>query len=197
MYRSPSQTQDEFDKFSENLERNLDDLLQNNPFLVVVIADFNVISNNWYCRGKSSLGGDTVDNTTKQYGLHQVIREPTHILDNTSSCVDLIFTSHPNLITESGVHPTLHPNCHHQIVYSKFNLQIYFPPPYLQEVWHYKDANTELIKRTICEFNWAFLNTTVDEKVGIFTKTVFNSIGNCNSFKQGDINILDEFAWNV
>ena len=121
---------------------------------------------------------DTVDNITKQYGLHQLIREPTHILDNTSSRIDLIFTSQPNLITESGVHPSLHPNCHHQN--AKFNLQIYFPPPYLREFWHYKDANTELIKRAISEFNWqrAFLNTTVDEKVGIFTKTVFNIISN-------------------
>ena len=42
LYRSPSQTQDEFEKFSENLERNLDGLFQNNPFLIVVIGDFNV-----------------------------------------------------------------------------------------------------------------------------------------------------------
>ena len=78
---------------SENLERNLDDLLQNNPFSVVVIGDFNVKLDNWYCRDKSSLEGDTVDIITNQYGLHQVITEPTHILDNTSSCIDLIFTS--------------------------------------------------------------------------------------------------------
>ena len=31
LHRSPSQTQDEFDKFFENLERNLDRLFQNNP----------------------------------------------------------------------------------------------------------------------------------------------------------------------
>ena len=117
LYRSPSQFLDEFEKFSENLERNLDGLLQNNPFLVVVIGDFNVKSNNWYCRDTV----DTVDTTTKQYGFHQVIREQIHILDNTSSCIDLIFTSQPNLITESDVHLSLHPNCHYQIVYAKFN----------------------------------------------------------------------------
>ena len=91
LYRSPSQSQDKFEKLSENFQRSLDGLLQNNPFLVAVIGDFNVKSSNWYCRDKSSLEGDTVNNITKQYGLHQVIREPTHILDNTSSCIDLIF----------------------------------------------------------------------------------------------------------
>ena len=153
LYRSPSQSLDEFEKFCENLERNLNGLLQNNLFLVVVVGDFNVKSNNWYCCDKSSLEGDTFDTITKQYGLHQIIREPTHILDNTSSCINLIFTSQPNFKIESGVRPSLHPNCHLQIVYAKFNLQIYFPPPYLQEVWHYKDANTELIKKAISKFN--------------------------------------------
>ena len=120
LYRSPSQTQDEFEKFSENLERNLDCLFQNNPFLVVVITDFNVKSRNWYYHNKSSSGGDAVDIITKQYGLHQVIKEPTHILDNYSTCINLIFSSHPNLIIESGLHPSLDHNCHHQIVYTKF-----------------------------------------------------------------------------
>ena len=39
-YRPPSQKQDEFERFSGNLERNLDRLFQSNPFLV--IGDFNV-----------------------------------------------------------------------------------------------------------------------------------------------------------
>ena len=188
------------------MERNLDDLPQNNPFLVVVIGDFNVKSNNWYSRDKSSLEDDTVDNKTKQYGLYQVIRETTHILDNTSSCIDLIFTYQPNLITESGVHPSLHPNCHHQIIYAKFNLQIYFPPPYLREVFHYKGTNTDLIKRAITKFNRqrAILNTTVDEKVGIFTvlNTAFNRYRNNSynlklkrhlKFFRENLNILTDF----
>ena len=40
LYRSPSQTEDEFEKLSLNLERNLDELLQNNTFLVIDIGDF-------------------------------------------------------------------------------------------------------------------------------------------------------------
>ena len=48
LYKCQSQTQDEFEQFSENLERNLDEVLQNNPFLVVIISDFNVKLSNWY-----------------------------------------------------------------------------------------------------------------------------------------------------
>ena len=74
-------------------------------------------------------------------------------LDNSSTCIDIIFTSQPNLVIDSGIHPSLHPNCH-QITYARFNLQIHFPPPYSREIWHYKDTNTELIKRAVENFNW-------------------------------------------
>ena len=41
-------------------------------------------------------------------------------LSNSSLCIDLIFDSQPYLVKESGVHPSLHPNCHHQITFVKF-----------------------------------------------------------------------------
>ena len=85
---------------------------------------------NWYNHDKSSSEGNRVDTITKQYGQHQVIKKSTHILDNSYICVDLIFTSQPNLIMDSGVHPSLHTDCHHQIAYAKSILQIHFPPPY-------------------------------------------------------------------
>ena len=35
------------------------------------------------------------------------------------------------------------------------------------DVWHYQDANTDLIRRTIAMFDWdkAFVNTNVNEEV--------------------------------
>ena len=41
---------------------------------------------------------------------------------------------------------------HHQIVYAKFNLQVYYPSPYHRDAWHYGDTNIELISREIKEF---------------------------------------------
>ena len=109
-----------------------------------------------------------------------MINEATHILESSSSCVDLIFTTQPNLVVESGVHPSLHPNCHHKIAFAKFNLQTYYPPPYPREIWHYKQAYTELIRRAITYFNWdrAFLNPNVNEKVFIFSNTMMNILSN-------------------
>ena len=62
-----------------------------------------------------------IDAVTSNYGLHQLIHIRTHILNSSSSCIDLIFTSQPNLVMESGVHSSLHPSCHHQFVFAKFD----------------------------------------------------------------------------
>ena len=134
LYRSPSQTQDKLEKLIDNLELNLETLCQNNPFLTVLIGDLNAKSKNWYCEHKSSHEGNAIENVTAQSGSQQIINEPTHISNTSSSCIDLIFTSQPNLITEFGVHSSLRPNCHHQIVFAKLNLHIVYLPPYLREI---------------------------------------------------------------
>ena len=100
---------------------------------------------------------DLIDSLTATYGFHQLISDPTHLLSNSSSCIDLIFTDQPNLAVDNGVHPTLHGNCHHQIIFSKFNLMIEYPPPYEWLVWHYKKANIDSIQKALKQINWKFL----------------------------------------
>ena len=119
LYRFSSQTQDEFETFLKNFELTLDKIHENNPFMTVVLGDFDAKSNNW-CKADitSLVEGSKVDAITSSYGLNQLIQEPTRILNSSSSCIDLIFTSQPNLVTESGIHSSLHSNCHHQIVLS-------------------------------------------------------------------------------
>ena len=51
-------------------------------------------------------------------------------------------------------HSSLHVNCHHQIVFTKFDLKVYYPPPYEREVWDYQEAHAILIRRAVLEFNW-------------------------------------------
>ena len=79
---------------------------------------------------------------------------------------------------ESGIHSSLHSNCYHQIVFAKFNLSIFYPPPYERTVWYYERANTEFIRRAIDQFDWlrALSNVSFHEKVYFFTKTLLNII---------------------
>ena len=97
----------------------------NNPFMLVVIGDLNAKSKNWYPLDRTTCEGNIIETINSHFGLHQLIHDPTHILRISSSCIDLIFTSQPNMVVNSGVHSSLHANCHHQIVFAKFDLKVY------------------------------------------------------------------------
>ena len=87
--------------------------------------------------------------TNCQFGFSQIIKEPTHILENSSSCIDLIFTTQPYMVLKSGVHHSLHQNCHHQIIFAKFNSKVYYPPPYKRTIFHYSQASVDHIQEAI------------------------------------------------
>ena len=95
-------------------------------------------------------------------------------------CIDLTFISQSDLLIESGVHPSLHPYCHDQTELANFNLMISYPTAYSREIWHYREANTELIRKAISNFNWrkASHNTNVTKKLYIFHVTILNVSSN-------------------
>ena len=126
---------------------NLNDSFNSNPFLTTVIGDFNAKSNKWSEGDRSTIEGSKIDFFTSQFG--QIIKESTHILENSSSCIDLIFTTQPNMVLESGVHHSLHQNCQHQIIFARFNLKVYYPSPYERIIFHYSQTNVDRIEQAI------------------------------------------------
>ena len=99
---------------------------------------------------------------------------------NSSSIIDLVFTDQPNLSANSGVHASLHPNCHHQIKNSSFNLNIYYTPPYQRLIWDYKKANSENIRKSLDSVNWEWLfdSKDVNSQVIALNQTVLNVFHN-------------------
>ena len=76
---------------------------------------------------------------------------------------------------ESGVHSSLHPNCHHQIAYAKFNLKIHY-------LLH-KNGKYDIIEKLMLitlEFPWErkFENNSVNDKVNILNATIKNILPN-------------------
>ena len=75
-------------------------------------------------------------------------------MGSSKSCIDLIFTDQPNLIVDTGVHPSLHDQCHHQIIYGKLSVSNISQPPYVRRVWHYDKADFVAIRKSIELFKW-------------------------------------------
>ena len=86
--KSPSQDSLEFDNFNSF-----------NPDFSIILGDFNAKSKNWWHCDTQTSEGSRIDSLIT-YGFQQLISEPTRILKDSSSCIDLIFTDQPNLITD-------------------------------------------------------------------------------------------------
>ena len=126
LYRSPSQSQEEFYDFLFSLDELLSNIISQNPIFLLVIGDFNVRNSSWWKNDCVTREGNEIESLPCSYGLSQLFSNQTYILQNSSSCMDLIFMNQPNFVIDSWVHPSLHPNCHHQIVFSKLKLKIEF-----------------------------------------------------------------------
>ena len=180
LYRSPSQSNSEFGNFLSSFEKLLNHIINLNPFMIFIIGDFNAKSSSWWTGDKNTVEGNQIEAITCCYGLTQMISDPTHILPNSSSCIDLLFTNQPNLIIDSGVISSLHATCHHQIIFAKIDFKIEFPPPYQRLTWDYKNANKNSIITAINNFDWekAFSNVSIHGQVEILNNTILNIFSN-------------------
>ena len=170
---------------------NLDTLSTNNPFLTVMTGDFNTKSSNWYLNDITNFEGSQIEFLASQFAMSQAIKDTTHILDNSKSCIDRIFTSLLNMIMDPGIHQSLHSNCPHQIIYPNFDLKLFYPSPpprpprpprYERTAWHFSRANSDYIKKAINLFDWewesSLNNLDVNEQLSAFNETIMNIMFN-------------------
>ena len=153
-----------------NFDKLLNHIKQFRPSFTIILGDFNARSKSWLLEDVTFHEDTHIESLTTMHGLQQLISDPTHLLPNSSSCIDLIFSDQPNL----------HVKCHHQIIHCKSNLMIVYPPPYGCLVWEYKRANTDAIIYSLNQIDWEFLffNKNVHQQVYIFNKTLMNIFSN-------------------
>ena len=79
----------------------------------------------------------------------------------------------------------MHPNCHHQIVFSNFNLKTCYShhplnDPFDRLIWKYEKTNADLIKRTMRDFEWENKLSVVgiNDQVALFNESIANIMSN-------------------
>ena len=91
----------------------------------------------WYLLDKINAARETLQTYTTTAGYNQLINKPTHCINGSSSCTDLIFTSDRNLVTDFGADVILHKTCHHNLIFGKINFNIPLHPPFYRDIWDY------------------------------------------------------------
>ena len=160
--------------FLRSVERLLSDIKKIKPFSSVITGDFNVRTSRCWSEEINTSEGLKLFSLRSANGVSQLINESTHLQTSNSSCIGLIFTDQPSLSVNSGVYVSLHPNCHHEIVHSSFNLNISYHPPYQRLVWDYKKTDSKSIRKALDSVNWESLFDQLDinAQVATFKETI-------------------------
>ena len=122
LYRNPKHTVGsiEFTNFMTNLSDLYSQILLENPYLTIFTGDFNAQSDQWWFDGGSNNQGTQLNVLFSEFGLSQLISEPTYFRENCNlTCIDLMICDQPNLGVDSGVRSSLDENCKHQLTYCK------------------------------------------------------------------------------
>ena len=96
----------------------------------MVTGDFNCRNSNRYLGDPATPQEARFEALTSFYGLNQLIKTPKDLLQNSATCIDLVFTNQPHLVMERGVHGSLSSTSHNEIIFAKLNLKDKYPPPY-------------------------------------------------------------------
>ena len=97
----------------------------------------------WCPSDKDYKAGQDIDTFTKTSGYTQMIGQPTYIINDKSSCIDLLFTTNSKLLCDFRVEKKFN------IIYGSLNLNIPLPPPCYSKVWDYKNKDPVCIQREI------------------------------------------------
>ena len=112
-YRSPSQNQHEFENFFTNVYTLMDYINNELPTCSVLTGDFNSRYSKWSSNDITNANGRAHDTLTSSVGYKQIINDPTHPVNNSFSCIDLIFCDNLNICTNYGVDLSIFEKCHH------------------------------------------------------------------------------------
>ena len=152
-YRSPSQSQEEFEMFCTKFDILLSQINDEFPLCSIVTGDFNARCTNWRKDDITNSTGREIASLTSSAGYTQIIDKLTLFINNSVSYIDLMFCTKQNLISKHGVHASIFDKCHHNIIYGKIDIRVPLPPKYVREVWNYSKADAQNIKNSIKEFN--------------------------------------------
>ncbi|KAH3890067.1 hypothetical protein DPMN_014136 [Dreissena polymorpha] len=116
---------------------------------IIITGDFNMNNSQPILVRK-------LDSWCLEYNLVQVINEPTHFTERSSSILDLLLLTNPNSLVLSGVgDPFLdQQQRYHCPIYGLFKYKKPNANVYERHIWSYEDGNYDLLRETFSSLNW-------------------------------------------
>ena len=163
-YRPPNSPNDTMAHIENSVGLAVDTNIQD----ILILGDFNLDI-------LKQLPSRKINNVCQYFGLDQLISEPTHFTETSSSVIDLIFTSNKNNVFLSGIgDPFLHQNMrYHCPVYCVFNFEKCNSGVFTRNIWLYDRGNYEDLTIELNETNW---NNLKNDNINIYAQNITDTI---------------------
>ena len=142
---------------------------------IIVTGDFNYNSLNQQSLRK-------INSISQQFNLNQVIVEPTHYTENSSSIIDLLFVSDTSLTVASGVtDPFLNQETRfHCPIYGIFNLPRPKRSTFKRKMHMFQHGDYTKLREDILAADWnECFNEDISIYTDLFTKKLLTISENC------------------
>ena len=135
---------------------------------IVITGDFNINMLNPQSEKK-------ILDICKEYNLKQLINEPTHFTESSSTLIDLILVSNVQSIEMFGVgEPFLMQDIrYHCPVYSIFSLKKPVTKSFQRKIWLYEKGNYDELRNKVSEFDW---NNVYNEDINQYALNFSNKL---------------------
>jgi hypothetical protein len=153
-YRPPGQLVEEVDLFISDLTDSLELALASNPESLFLLGDFNDSCNQWESDHNHSELKLKLYDLINTFDLHQTVREPTHILDNSANILDLLITDSPGYIINQGQNLLPPIGSIHQIVQAVLQIQYKRDKAYTREIWNFKKGDYTGLVNDLKDVPW-------------------------------------------
>ncbi|MCG8077918.1 MAG: reverse transcriptase family protein, partial [Candidatus Thiodiazotropha taylori] len=118
-----------------------------------------------------------IENLCQQFNLANLVVEHTHFTETSSSCIDLMLTSHQQSVLISGVgEPFLQQDIrYHCPVFCVFDFNRVISKSFTRHIWLYDKGNYNDLREEITNTNWQHIK---NQDLDIYTSNVTNHIIN-------------------
>ena len=176
-YRPPNQTANERSLFLDGMYATFDAVLRLSNSKFVLLGDFNDRCQIWNSDHRDSELGLDLFNLLLEFGLMQLINEPTR----NANILDLIITNIPNLIESYGVSDPIN-DLDHCSIYGLLKFTYVKKLCYLRTISSYTFDNLTTLNDNLSHVPWPSLiiseSGNIDDMVDSFTTILKDEIAN-------------------
>ena len=116
-----------------------------------------------------------ISSSCDQFSLHQMIKDPTHFTENSSSLIDLVLVSNEDHVIHCGVgDPFLQQELrYHCPVFGVFSFSKPKRKSFKRHIWRYEQGDYNLLRQRAATTDWTAFN---NPNINVYAKNIINEL---------------------